>query len=104
MCLVYSYIVDWVYHILHMSQMNNEGFLNLSNLEAAEVPEKPTFSHSVKIEQSAKGARVTVHVSADNFQDARMQSTELFIKVTEDLKIQGVPLAPIEAMKNGVKA
>jgi hypothetical protein len=32
-----------------------------------------------------------------------MQSTELFIKVQEDLKIQGVPLAPIE-LKNGVKA
>jgi hypothetical protein len=67
-------------------------------------PDKPTFSHSCKIEQTAKGARVTVHVSANNFQDARMQSTELFLKVQEDLRIQGVPLAPVEPKSNGVKA
>jgi hypothetical protein len=66
-------------------------------------PDKPTFSHSCKIEQTAKGARVTVHVSANNFVDARMQSTDLFIKVQEDLRIQGIPLAPVEP-KNGVKA
>jgi hypothetical protein len=84
--------------------MNTSEYLNeIAHLDSAEIPEKPIFSHSVKLEQTAKGVRVTVHVSSDNFHDARMQSTELFIKVTEDLKIQGVPLAPIEALKNGVK-
>jgi hypothetical protein len=85
--------------------MNQSEYLNEStHLDSAlEVPEKPIFSHSVKLEQTAKGVRVTVHVSSDNFHDARMQSTELFIKIQEDLKIQGVPLAPIE-LKNGVKA
>jgi hypothetical protein len=52
-------------------------------------PDKATFSHSVKLEQTARGIRVTVHVSANNFQDVRIQSTELFLKVQEDLKIQG---------------
>ena len=84
--------------------MNTSEYLNeIAHLDSAEIPEKPIFSHSVKLEQTAKGVRVTVHVSSDNFHDTRMQSTELFIKVTEDLKIQGVPLAPIEALKNGVK-
>jgi hypothetical protein len=83
----------------------NQPYLNENehlDSAATEVPEKPIFSHSVKLEQTAKGVRVTVHVSANNFQDARMQSTELFLKVQEDLRIQGVPLAPIEP-KNGVK-
>jgi hypothetical protein len=79
----------------------NQEYLNESHLVSAEIPDKPAFSHSVKIEQSAKGARVTVHVSADNFADVRMQSTELFIKVQQDLQIQGIPLAPVE-LKNGV--
>jgi hypothetical protein len=66
-------------------------------------PDKPTFSHSVKLEQTARGIRVNVHVSSNNFKDARMESTELFLKVQEDMKIHGLPIAPIEP-KNGVKA
>jgi hypothetical protein len=85
--------------------MNTSEYINENALDnvGAEIPEKPAFSHSVKLEQTAKGVRVTVHVSADNFADARMQSTELFIKVQQDLQIQGIPLAPVE-LKNGVKA
>jgi flagellar motor protein MotB len=82
----------------------NQEYLNESHLDAAEIPEKPAFSHSVKLEQTAKGVRVTIHVSADNFADARMQSTELFIKVQQDLQIQGIPLAPVELKNGGVKA
>jgi hypothetical protein len=85
-------------------EMNRSDLLNENHIEA-EIPEKPAFSHSVKIEQSAKGARITVHVSANNFADARMQSTELFINVQQDLQIQGISLAPIEVKNgNGVKA
>ena len=36
-----------------------------------EIPTQ--FSHSVKIEQSAKGARVTVHVNANNGLEAMEQ-------------------------------
>jgi len=83
---------------MNMSEYINESAHRDS---AAEVPEKPAFSHSVKLEQTAKGVRVTVHVSSDNLHDTRMQSTELFIKVQQDLQIQGIPLAPVE-LKNGV--
>jgi hypothetical protein len=85
---------------MNMSEYINEN----AHLDSVEVPEKPIFSHSVKLEQTAKGVRVTVHVSSDNFHDARMQSTELFLKVQEDLKIQGIPLAPVELKNGGVKA
>ena len=35
-----------------------------SSSEATVIPTQ--FSHTIKIEQTAKGARVTVHVSANN--------------------------------------
>jgi flagellar motor protein MotB len=82
--------------------MNQSEYLNESHLESAEIPEKPAFSHSIKIEQTSKGSRVTVHVSANNFADARYEAVDLFKKVQEDLILEGIPLAPIES-KNGVK-
>jgi hypothetical protein len=85
--------------------MNTSEYLNENALDniGADVPEKPlVFSHSVKIDQSAKGARVTVQVITDNFADARHQAVDLFLKVQQDLIVQGIPLAPCEA-KNGVK-
>jgi hypothetical protein len=86
--------------------MNMSGYLNENALDniSAEVPEKPVFSHSVKIEQTSKGCRVTTHVSSNNFKDARYEAVDLYLKVLEDLKIQGVAIAPIEPLKNGVKA
>jgi hypothetical protein len=80
--------------------MKQSEFLNESHLEAEE-PKQPAFSHSVKIEQTSKGSSVTVHVSADNFVDARHEAVDLFKKVQEDLILEGIPLAPIEA-KNGL--
>lgn len=53
--------------------MNQTSYINEGHLDESEVPEKPIFSHSVKLEQTAKGVRVTVHVSSDNFHNARMQ-------------------------------
>jgi ribosome-associated translation inhibitor RaiA len=38
----------------------------------------PLFSHSVKIEQTAKGARITVHVNANNGLEAMEQSVNLY--------------------------
>jgi hypothetical protein len=49
-------------------------------------------------------ARVETKVQPNNFVDARMEAVDLFIKVHEDLKIQGIPLAPIETKINAVKA
>jgi hypothetical protein len=81
--------------------MNQSGeYLSESHLDAAEIPEKPVFG--VKIEQTSKGCRVTVHVSTTDFKDSRMQSVELFKKVQQDLILEGIPLAGIEVSKNGL--
>jgi hypothetical protein len=86
--------------------MNTSEYINENALDnvGAEILEKPAFSHNVKLEQTAKGVRVTVHVSTNSFTDARYEAVDLYMKVHEDLKIQGVAISPVEPIKNGVKA
>jgi hypothetical protein len=67
----------------------------------ADVEIPTQFSHSVKIEQTAKGARVTVHVSANSFGIARDQAIELYTETQEQLLRDGFALAPIEVKTNG---
>ena len=62
----------------------------------ASMPENPTYSHSIKIEDTAKGIRLSVHIYANSTGEAIEQafSTYLKAKITAvDNKIQ---LAPME--------
>ena len=54
------------------------------------------FSHSVKIEQTAKGARVTVHVNANNGLEAMEQSINLYRATKLELEQQKEVVAPME--------
>jgi ribosome-associated translation inhibitor RaiA len=54
------------------------------------------FSHSVKIEQTAKGARVTVHVNANNDLEAMEQSINLYRAANLELEQLKEVVAPIE--------
>jgi len=65
-----------------------------------QIPETeniPTqFSHSVKIEQTAKGARVTVHVNANNGLEAMEQSINLYRDTKLQLEQVKEIVAPVE--------
>lgn len=65
----------------------------------AEQP--PIFSHDVKIEQSAKGARVTVHTFASDPQVAIDQAVKLYQETKKALETAGELVAPIEAGRKG---
>ena len=65
----------------------------MSEEERIEFPSQ--FSHSVKIEQSAKGARVTVHVLGKNQQEAIDQAIQMYSSVRKRLE-EGHILSPIE--------
>jgi hypothetical protein len=54
------------------------------------------FTHSVKIEQTVKGARVTVHVNANNGLEAMEQSINLFRATRLQLEQQKEVVAPVE--------
>lgn len=81
--------------------MNASEYLNESHLDSAEiqVPEKPTFSHSIKIEETAKGIRVSVHVYADSSEHARQQALKTYIGIIDDLRRHEIALAPVMEVK-----
>jgi hypothetical protein len=54
------------------------------------------FSYSIKIEQTAKGARVTVHVNANNGLEAMEQSINLYRATKLQLEQLKEVVAPVE--------
>jgi ribosome-associated translation inhibitor RaiA len=66
----------------------------LSETETIQTPAQ--FSHSVKIEQTAKGARITVHVNANNGLEAMEQSINLYRATRLQLEELEEVVAPVE--------
>jgi hypothetical protein len=58
-----------------------------------EIPSQ--FSHSVKLEQTAKGVRVTVHVNANNSEAATKEAINLYLQ-TKSMLSKYEEVAPIE--------
>jgi flagellar capping protein FliD len=56
------------------------------------------FSHSVRIEQTAKGARITVRVFTNNQQEAINQAIQMYGEAKRRLEAEGHKIAPIEAI------
>lgn len=54
------------------------------------------FSHSVKIEQTVKGARVTVHVNSNEGLEAMQQSINLYRATKLELERVKEVVSPIE--------
>ena len=54
------------------------------------------FSHTTRIEQTAKGARITVRVLANNQEEAINQAIQMYGEVKRRLESQGHKIAPIE--------
>ena len=54
------------------------------------------LTHSVKIEQTAKGARITVHVNANNGLEAMEQSINLYRDTRLELERLKEVVAPME--------
>lgn len=65
------------------------------NNGGAEIPSPTLFSHSVKIEQTAKGARITVHVNANGSDAAQSEAIVLYLK-TKSALAKYEDLAPFE--------
>ncbi len=61
---------------------------------SVEIP--PSFTEDIKIEQSAKGARVTVHVFGNDAVQTMDKAVLLYKQIMTKLREGGVPVAPIE--------
>jgi hypothetical protein len=67
---------------------------NINNNGETAIPSQ--FSHSVKLEQTAKGVRITVHVSADNAITARQEAIDMYVATQAELRDKGIEIAQIE--------
>jgi ribosome-associated translation inhibitor RaiA len=68
----------------------------MTSVETGTETTPTQFSHSVKIEQTAKGARVTVHVKANSGLEAMEQSIDLYRATKLQLEQVKEVVAPME--------
>ena len=63
------------------------------------------YTHSVKLEETAKGVRVSVHVYANDRETAINQAIQTYDLMIAAMKNMKIPLAPmeIEAKKEATK-
>jgi hypothetical protein len=66
-----------------------------------EVP--GVLTHSVKIDQTARGCRISVHTYANTGQEAMNEAIKLYQETKTRLKELGEAIAPIEIRSNGEK-
>ena len=62
--------------------------------EEVEIP--PVFTHSLKITDTAGGARLTVHVYANDMKTAVKEAFELYGNARAVAEDNNIPLAPVE--------
>lgn len=63
-------------------------------MSVEETQQQPQSPFAVKIEQTAKGARVTVHVSGDSSDAVQRLAVDLYVQTKADLANRGQAVAP----------
>jgi hypothetical protein len=63
------------------------------------MPEQPVYSHSIKIEDTAKGIRLSVHIYANSTGEAIEQAFTTYLKAKMTAIDNKIPLAPVEECK-----
>ena len=60
------------------------------------MPENPSYSHSLKLEETAKGVRISVHVYANDSGKAIEEAFNTYLKAKITAIDNKIPLAPVE--------
>jgi hypothetical protein len=61
------------------------------------MPEQPQYTHSIKIEDTAKGIRLSVHVYANSTGEAIEQAFTMYLKAKMTAMDNKIPLAPVDS-------
>ena len=64
------------------------------------MPENPQYTHSIKIEDTAKGIRLSVHVYANSTGEAIEQVFSTYLKAKITAVDNKITLAPVEGNNN----
>jgi hypothetical protein len=62
----------------------------------ATMPEQSQYTHSIKIEDTAKGIRLSVHVYANSTGEAIEQAFQTYLKAKMTAIDNKIQLAPVE--------
>jgi hypothetical protein len=65
----------------------------------ASMPETPQYSHSLKLEETAKGLLISVHVYANHRGTAIEEAFTTYLKAKIAAVDNHIPLAPVEENK-----
>ena len=65
------------------------------NSSTASMPENPSYSHSLKLEETAKGLRISVHIYANN-SEAIEHAFNKYLKAKMTAMDNKIPLAPVD--------
>jgi hypothetical protein len=63
---------------------------------SAAMPDQPVYSHCIKIEDTAKAIRLSVHVYANTTGEAIEQAFNTCLKAKMTAMDNKIPLAPVE--------
>jgi hypothetical protein len=66
------------------------------NSNSASMLEQPQYTHSIKIEDTAKGIRLSVHVYANSTGEAIEQAFTMYLKAKITAVDNKITLAPVE--------
>jgi len=67
------------------------------NSNNASMPEQPQYTHSIKIEDTAKGIRLSVHVYANSTGAAIEEAFTTYLKAKMTAMDNKIPLAPVDS-------
>lgn len=62
----------------------------------ATMPLEPAYSHSLKLEETAKGVRISVHIYAMNSGEAIEQAFQTYLHAKMKAIDNKIPLAPVD--------
>lgn len=63
---------------------------------SGEIPTVTQFTHSIKIEETAKGCRISVHVYANDRVKAIEEAIATYEVMKASLEGEEIPMAPME--------
>jgi hypothetical protein len=66
----------------------------MNNLESITIP--TTYTHSLKLEETAKGIRISVHVYANDQATVIEQTFQTYLKAIQTARDNKIQLVPME--------
>ena len=65
-------------------------------MSSSQQPQQQEFTHSLKLEEAAKGVRISVHVYANSEEQVIHEAFNTYLKAKITAIDNKIPLAPVE--------